>query len=273
MKEFGELIRKPSYVTKYFPDKIQWYDKKVPLFGVELELEGLSNVNFTQLEASTVAKVFNGTADASLRDGVEYVSKVVHNKMLDNFWEAVNVITSKRFDRSIRCSTHVHINARDLPVRTIRQWIAVYAVVEDILFTYCNANRKGNNYCYSITRTQPRSLSFRDRRGNANNLKYCAVNIGALFSKGTLEFRHLEGVQNKEHLQTWLKLLFDVYNYALNVDDNELKHVLYTLSSESPYEHFLNSVFGENIQHLNLLELREAMEDNVTWAKLYLYHQ
>lgn len=267
-KLLSDIIKKRNLATHY-ESEIDWYDKRVPLFGVEIELE--NPPNWTETEAMRWSSSYNQVHDGSLANGIEYVSSIVHNKTLERFRENTRLILSKKHTASNRCSTHVHINARDLTLAQIRNWITVYAIVEDALFSYCDESRKGNNYCYSITQTTPTKTTLKQKQTNLDGLKYCAINSGALTITGTLEFRHLQGLTKPEILFDWLTLLFDVYNYGTTVKKTELKRKLDELSHTSPYEAFLEEVFGKRVSLFNMIDLRAAMEDNVTWAKLYLY--
>lgn len=265
----AEITSKRNFATHYQDNVVDWYDKKIPLFGVEIELE--NPPRFTEVQSATIAQSYGIVPDNSLMNGVEYVSKIIHNKTLKRFVENTNLILSKKHSVSQRCSTHVHINARDLTLAQIRNWTAVYAIVEDALFSYCAENRKGNNYCYSITQTKPTKSTLKQKQGNIEGLKYCAINSGSLTTTGTLEFRHLQGIDNTKTLLDWLTLLFDVYNYGVNTKKNDLKLKLAELSHTSPYEAFLEEVFGERTRLLKINDMRACLEDNVTWAKLYLY--
>lgn len=267
MRLLSDIIKKRNLATQYLDN--EWYDKKVPLFGVEIELE--NPPRWTEIQWAKLAQSYSSTHDGSLHNGVEYVSSIIHNKTLDRFLGNTKFLLSRKHTASNRCSTHVHINARDLTLPQIRNWITVYAVVEDALFSYCDESRKGNNYCYSITQTTPTKTTLKQKQNNIDGLKYCAVNSGSLTQLGTLEFRHLQGITNHEVLFNWLMLLFDVYNYGVNISKAELKGKLDELSHTSPYEAFLDEVFGNHVSLLRINDLRSCLEDNVTWAKLYLY--
>lgn len=269
MKKLADILNKRDYVTHPTDGKFVWYKKHVPLFGVELELE--NPPDWKDVELNKIHQSYQIVHDGSLRNGCEYVSAIIHNKTLERFFTNTEFIFSKPHTASIRCSTHVHINARNLSLPQIRNWTTVYAVVEDALFSFCDPLRKGNNYCYSITHTKPTKSTLKQKQSQQDSLKYCAVNSGSLVDKGTLEFRQLEGTTDINKLKQWLCLLFDVYNYGINVERSELKRTLDELSSTSPYEAFLDSVFGEHRRWLRLTDHRSAMEDNITWAKLYLY--
>lgn len=270
MRTLADILKKRCPTTHVLPEKIDWYNKKVPLFGVEIELE--DPPAWTQAELAKIQQTYQITGDGSLRNGVEYISQIIHNKTLERFREnTAFLMTKRKHTVSNRCSTHVHINALDLSLMQIRHWIATYTLVEDALFSFCDPMRKGNNYCYSITQTKPTKTTLKQKRLQLEGLKYCSLNLGALVTTGTLEFRQLEGNKDPEKLFQWLQLLWDVYNYGINISRDRFIRKLTELSHTSPYELFLEEVFGDHLRWLNIENPREMLEDNVTWTKLYLY--
>ena len=188
------------------------YDTTTTFYaGMECEIESVqSNKNIGR---------FLCTEDGSLRNhGWEFISiPLTRPALLDAFIELHSklVFFYKTEAFSPRTSTHVHINCRSLDEETIRNLVLMYAIYEEVLFSMVDRNRKDNIHCVPLTETV---LSHRYKFDLCTIVgswhKYTALNIIPLSKLGTIEFRHLQGTDDTELVDEWLRVLENLWLYS-----------------------------------------------------------
>lgn len=168
----------------------------VGLVGVELELEGVPN--------PPRIKRWNPIRDGSLRNnGIEYVlAKPEGGKnLLNAIMNADRVLQRVDPECTFRCSTHVHIDARDLTEQQYQKMILAGVYFEDYLFSIMGGDvRAHNTYCPSSTfaRGYLNNLSrlFRDDFAgflrHTDWCKYTPMNLKTTMTLGSIEFRGSE---------------------------------------------------------------------------------
>lgn len=183
--------------------------------------------------------------DGSLRNmGMEYVLKYPMTgadlfsamRELDARFRA----TSPRVN--VRCSTHVHLDARDLTVDQLTKLLLVYVVFERALYKLAGKRRKDSVFCVPLYRGRGaldwvlRPLSVgRDSR-------YTGVSMAALQQHGTLEFRMLEGTTSVGRVLKWVNLITAMKDFVLRHEGSyvDLSRTLRDLGAEQSATH----VFG-----------------------------
>lgn len=174
------------------------------MVGLEIEIEGHSLPRDGHLEAIKGAKtgcMWTAITDGSLRgEAREYVLSVPAaeeeiSKMVQELYSVFKSMS--RLELSNRCSTHCHINMKGKTVNYVTSAIALWVMFEDVVIPWCGEERTTNHFCLS-TKDAPGSLLptwdsyLRTGAGNFDErgyLKYCALNIYPIFSKGSIEFR------------------------------------------------------------------------------------
>lgn len=236
----------------------------VPM-GIEVELEN-SNGEFPPLY------IWTTKPDGSLRNGgVEFVSCPVSGRNIDYaIHELDKILSAHKYVASHRCSTHVHINISQLDMTQLHYFVAVYAVVEKLLFEISDMSRYSNPYCYPLIYT---SLNkSQDFQGVIGRMKYCALNLNHVVDFGTAEFRHMCGITKADNgLVRWLQCIQKLVHFVVNNHLENIHHQIYGLNTVSNYGVFLDQIFNPIHRELfGNLNLQKYMEDGATWAKLYL---
>lgn len=188
--------------------------------GVEVECEG-SNLPFESHR-------WNGEYDGSLLDGEsrEYVLKKPLSllgvyqaiKELDNLFTDCKV----KLKDSVRAGVHVHVNMQDSSKAQLFNLITLWAVFEDVLLDRCGAYRKGNLFCYPLSRSdnvfnimmKAAEDSGQLRYFSSDQYRYCAVNVVSLSKYGSLEFRAMRTPRNVTDVYQWAKLLLRMKTFS-----------------------------------------------------------
>lgn len=197
------------------------------LAGIEIELEGVPN-------PSRRLRHWEAKSDGSLRnDGIEYVCSSPWGG-LDLYNAIVEVDTelhSKRPNETWRCSTHVHIDVRDLTIPQLKRMILAYIFYERILFRCSGFHRYKNNFCVAVGFAQEMAniLSSnweKDGRDFVTSVasawdKYTALNILPILTFGSLEFRISEAKWRKGKLVRLANRFLSLKEVAKSFDGSD----------------------------------------------------
>lgn len=255
-------------LAKYFQWEHPEYSKiKDFLCGIECEVEDIKAVN----NEGSIREAFDITQDHSLRNnGFEFISfPETDLNVIESFKNLhANLDFRGRGDPfSSRTSTHVHINCRTLTTEQLHQLMLFYALYEECFFSMVDPIRRENIHCVPLTET---FLPSHYQRGAPNLVKtwqkYTAFNMLPIASKGTVEFRHLQGTNDPLLLQEWLTIIRNLWNLAQEeviTADNVVKpenHYRWfdRIFSQSEKIRTLRSVMPNMIQN-NLIDIKMAV--------------
>lgn len=269
MASLSEEIMVNYKGRSYLPSRrfVRPYD----LVGVEVELEQASEL--LRLINGDIKNYWEVEEDGSLRDnGVEFKTKgplfgcdLEHALfLLDWNCQRANPVTS------YRTSVHIHINVRDMNVKSIFKMFLTYLIFERPIFRMF-PKREENLYCVpwfdadddiEHLRVFLKYIRYSDNRylegkefpipkeylaemltnGLSNLNKYSAVNLNPITKFGTIEFRHMNGTYDGDAIIRWINVIQCLKTFAL--DDRYSWNELPQLMSEFSPLQFADDVFG-----------------------------
>lgn len=192
--------------------------------GIEIEVEGrgLPRNGLTGWAIHEDGSLRGESAEYVFRNPEPRAMVPTRLQLLDAKLREVNAVVNQ----SYRTSVHVHMNARNLLIKQIYNWIMLYVICEDILGEFAGNERIGNLFCLRAKDAQYFLEQLRQaiERDNitllrSDNLRYSAVNPLALFNHGSLEFRALRGTTDIEVIQQWVNLLTAIKDAATNFEN------------------------------------------------------
>jgi hypothetical protein len=222
--------------------------------GIEIEIEGhglppKGGVNW------------KGTHDGSLRgEAMEYVLR--KPLTYDSAMKALGLLR-KNLDKAgaevfatNRAGVHVHVNVQQMEMVQVTNFICLYMVFEDMLVQWCGDSRVGNLFCLrardaeffvstlrKIVRTQDWGEVGTDK------LRYASLNLKALSTYGSLEFRAMRSDLTPGVIEEWIDLLLCLRDAALQYDNPQ--QIIEEVSMRGP-EGMMHRVFGEHARALVL---------------------
>ena len=197
------------------------------LAGVEIELENIRNSapNFQYWEAKS---------DGSLRNGgMEFVCSSPWGGR--DLYEAAIEIDGYLFgsnpDESWRCSTHVHVDVRDMNAAQLKRMILAYIFYERVLFKCSGWHRYKNNFCVALGFAQEQ-LAILSRNWNLpdnefmRNIagswdKYSSLNLLPMQNFGSVEFRISEAKWRKGKLIRLTNRFLSLKELAVNFEGTD----------------------------------------------------
>ncbi len=116
------------------------------------------------------------------------------------------------------CGLHVHLNARDLSLKAIKNICKIYYSEEKGIDAWMAPSRRRGQWCQSLHDLTPVYADFYGVIDNANtdsirrlqaflNTRYRKVNLMSYDRHGTVEFRQHQGTMNADKIINWVRFL------------------------------------------------------------------
>lgn len=225
------------------------------LFGVELELEGKHVVAVPLENRGDWVPHKDGSLRANHGDCIEWVfgrplGLDKAKSAVDDLFVGLDKAKAK-IVTSNRTSTHVHVNMSDKSAYQVVNLFLLFTVLEDILDSYCGADRNGNLFCLS-TRLAEYNLDVFNRScfeyynfyEFSEDMRYSSLNMSSLNKFGSVEFRGMRGLDNARDVKDWLDILNELTQFACYKMGNPFEDLILGVSVKTPIG-FLREVFSQ----------------------------
>lgn len=187
--------------------------------GIEIEVEG---ERLPKLD-----KYWKMEHDGSLR-GPENIEYVLERPMSLKDARIALKYLSVQYNKyesdvhdSVRAGVHVHINVQDLNIIELYNFMTLYLILEEVLVKHCGEHREGNLFClrtgdadYLLTQLQNAAEDKNFRQLVTDQLRYSSMNVKALGTYGSLEFRAMRGTRDLELIYNWAAVLLNLREVA-----------------------------------------------------------
>lgn len=186
--------------------------------GIEVEVEG-HNLPVTQ-------KYWKMEEDGSLRgESKEYVlekpSTLAQARLALKYLGVMYNKHESVVHDSVRAGVHVHINVQKLNIIELYNFMTVYIILEDLLTKYCGESREGNMFCLRTGDAEYLLHKLIEVAGNkrfnqlvTDDLRYASMNVKALGTYGSLEFRAMRGTRDLDAIYVWAEMLLGLREVA-----------------------------------------------------------
>lgn len=187
--------------------------------GIEIEVEG---ERLPKLD-----KYWKNEQDGSLR-GPENIEYVLDRPMSLKDARIALKYLSVQYNKndavihdSVRAGVHVHINVQDLNIIELYNFMTLYIILEEVLVKHCGQYREGNLFClrtcdadYLLAQLQNAATDKNFRALVTDQLRYASMNVKALGTYGSLEFRAMRGTRDLELIYNWAAVLLNLREVA-----------------------------------------------------------
>lgn len=240
--------------------------------GIELEVEGIR----LPLRGET----FEVKSDGTLRnDGVEIVSSgPMTGSTLDFHIEEIgSVFEDIDYSLSERCSTHIHLDVRDLTIKELYSFMACAHLFERVLFKLGDSDRTNSTFCTQATNNPCVVRALNQLREAASKEgspceeamqeiidiapKYAACSLFRLGDLGTVEFRMFRPLVKPEELKSAVRFLGKVLRFSRTVSDpkefikikkvSRLRQLFQACFPEEDYKEDFEESLEKGVQFLN----------------------
>ena len=232
--------------------------------GVEIEVNGAKKYDAVRamVKAEDVAVVYDGSLS---RRGYEINTRPANgDSFLAHIAAICAAIKKDSGFADDHCGLHVHVDASDMKWLDLRRLIYLYAWLEEGLFALLNQSRRNGQYSQVCAQrfvrwieepSSAKGLTFpnkfkaklvskmygvperralgkaqqfelkRLQRDKYHSTRYNALNVHSWFLRGTLEFRHAQGMTDANDISMWAMLCAAIVDVAVRKSDAELKAV------------------------------------------------
>lgn len=226
---------------------------KTQTIGVEIEMTGLTREDAAKIVAAhfgTTATRVNAqwsytednqgrewkiTRDASIRidggEACELVTPILKWNDIETLQEIIRKLRRAGAKVNESCGLHVHIGAAGMTATAIRNLVNNVASHEQLLYKALNVHENRKRYCQPTDERFLRELNARkpatldelkpiwygdnrDHSEHYHSSRYTIVNLHALFTKGTIEFRIFNGTLHAGEVKTAIQLACALVAFA-----------------------------------------------------------
>lgn len=277
-KTFSEVVTYPK--LKKYTGLLGKHPIRSPtvFLGVELEVEHVDIIK-------GFPSVFSKKEDLSLKvAGAEFVTIPIQFQYLEQ--ELLRLFAGISADSTVRCSTHVHVNARDFNSQQLIIFVLLYCVFENSLFNYSGTRQK-NPFCISVLDVKYIADFFGFMLYNIETVqtafvwnKYIALNLCPLIGSdgsdkiGTIEFRHMQGTKDVKYILDWCSLIVSLKLAAKKLPLLDVLDHIKTMNTTSGYYWLCQEVFGEWAPLINKQEtFKNDVETNISKLKALINYK
>ena len=165
-----------------------------------------------------------------------------------------NLIDDIKIKDTGRAGVHVHVNCQDLQMREVFQFLTMYLIFENMLVRWCGAGRVGNLFCLRIEDAPALLGTLRKvaktkeyNEFGTDEHRYASVNVKALTTYGSLEFRAMRSTPDMKEIQKWVDILLKIKDESRKY--NAPHEIVERLSFESTQGFFTNILGDTDVQY------------------------
>ena len=177
---------------------------------------------------------------------------------------------------SVRAGVHVHVNVQELSIPQLYNFFTLYSMFEGAMLAYCGVGREGNLFCLPLNKSADlihklRSVAVRKNYYTlvSDEYRYCAMNVKALGTYGSLEFRALRSTEDLTKVGDWAKLLLHLRDVACSYDSPE--HLMVEASILGSIRMFNKCIGPYNYMFSDVMNLKRRLSSGIRSAQAIAY--
>lgn len=221
----------------------------------------------------------------------EYSTEMVSPKLeyaeMGKLQEVVRCLRHHRAKVNNSCGQHVHVDASNHTARSLKNAMTIMYSKEDILFQALKVQTSRERYCKKVRpivleqiRRMPNStismeklkrVWYEGRDGSDHHYdstRYYALNLHAVFSKGTLEWRCFESTLHAGKVRANITLALAISAQAINQRCAQMKK---TEISENPYFTFRTFLLRLGLIGPEYKNVRDHLLSNLEGDRAWRY--
>lgn len=188
--------------------------------GIEVEVEGQ---NLPRSISPLPEMSWETKEDGSLRNGLEYITSgpIPYSVVPKAVTHLYTSMADSKLVLSTRCSTHVHVNLKDMNFGEICSFVILWGCFERVLTEWCNPTRVNNHFCVALVDSKRlirdwTSFFLEGLVNFQNDRRYASLNPMSMDRFGSLEIRTMEGCATPERLIKWVDIVMALKNFSVS---------------------------------------------------------
>ncbi len=164
---------------------------------------------------------------------VELVTPILRYEDIETLQELIRRLRKAGAMVNSSCGIHIHIGADQHSPRSLRNLVNIFTSKQDIIFKALAVDPRRERYCSklenslskSLNKSRPNSMNKvadiwyagygGDRAAHYNSSRYHAVNLHAVFTKGTVEFRCFNSTTHAGKVKAYIQFCLAVSHQAI----------------------------------------------------------
>ena len=178
----------------------------------------------------------------------EVVTPILQYEDIEDLQEILRKLRKAGAKANSSCGIHIHVGVENHTPKTLRNLVNIMASKQDMIFRALDIKSSREHYCKKlesefVTRMNAKKPKTKEaladewyrnysgsRTAHYNNSRYHGLNLHAVFTKGTIEFRLFNSTTHAGKLKAYIQFCLAVNNQALTqkyaspkttVSDNE----------------------------------------------------
>ena len=218
-------------------------------FGVEIELTNISRETASRVIAEYYGtqavnctakdrkgRIWKAVYDSSIsgHETAEVVTPILQYEDIEDLQEIVRRLRKAGAKADSSCGIHIHVGAERHTPKTLRNLVNIIASKQDMIYRALDiAPNRAERYCKKlegtlideINRQKPETSEkladvwYRgyhgSRNAHYNSSRYHGLNLHAVFTKGTVEFRLFNGTTHAGKIKAYIQFCLAVNHQAL----------------------------------------------------------
>lgn len=208
-------------------------------FGTSVNHEGTNYDIYTAQDSKgrTWKVMYDGSINTEGKNSfysVEVVTPILQYEDIEDLQEILRQLKNKGAKANSSCGIHIHVGAEKHTPKTLRNLVNIMASKQELIYKALDIDAgRANRYCKkleenfvaNINRFKPSTASGiadiwydgygGNRNAHYNSSRYHGLNLHAVFTKGTVEFRLFNSTTHAGRLKTYIQFCLAVNNQAL----------------------------------------------------------
>lgn len=173
---------------------------------------------------------------------VELVSPKLEYSEMEKLQEVVRTVRKAGAKVNSSCGIHVHVDGKNHTAKSLRNLLGIMYAKEDLLFKALQVNPNRVHYCKhtrenvlmaaraekNLTMSKLHDIWYADYphdncNDHYNQSRYHALNLHAMFTKGTVEFRLFNSTLHAGEVRAYITLALAISAQGINQKSTQLK--------------------------------------------------
>lgn len=165
---------------------------------------------------------------------VEFVTPILKYEDIETLQELIRQLRHAGAIANSSCGIHIHVGADQHTPKSLRNLVNIFSSKQDIIYkALAVQNRREVGYCKKLeesltsnfNKQRPDSMAkaadiwyagyFGDRNAHYNSSRYHGLNLHAVFTKGTVEFRCFNSTTHAGKVKAYIQFCLAVSHQAI----------------------------------------------------------
>lgn len=166
-------------------------------------------------------------------EAVEFVTPILKYEDIETLQELIRRLRHAGAIANSSCGIHIHVGADQHTPKSLRNLVNIFSSKQDIIYKALAVNNRREDYCRKLEEGLSTNLNKQrpdnmekvadiwyagycgDRNAHYNSSRYHGLNLHAVFTKGTVEFRCFNSTTHAGKVKAYIQFCLAVSHQAI----------------------------------------------------------